>query len=247
MAEFPFQRRLGAFPLRAGRTEFRVWAPNPHEIAAPHGRHRSRARAVRRRHLRAHRRRRGHATTTLSCSTARAARPVLALAAGGPARPVPDRRPAEFAWTDGDFRAPGLHDCVSTSSTSGRSPPRGPSGRDRVSGAEPAALGVTAVELMPVADFRARAAGATTASIRTRPNPPTAGRSGCRSSSTRPTGIGLAVILDVVHNHVGATGSGALLAFGPYFTDKHHHTVGRRAQRGRRAVRRRARVGLPER
>ena len=32
MDEFPFQRRLGAFPLRNGRTEFRVWAPNPDDI-----------------------------------------------------------------------------------------------------------------------------------------------------------------------------------------------------------------------
>src|ERR1700712_4532198 len=32
MDEFPFQRRLGAFPLRTGRTEFRGWAPNPDEI-----------------------------------------------------------------------------------------------------------------------------------------------------------------------------------------------------------------------
>jgi maltooligosyltrehalose trehalohydrolase len=34
--------------------------------------------------------------------------------------------------------------------------------------------------------------------------------------------LGLAVILDVVHNHVGASGTKALLAYGPYFTEKHH-------------------------
>jgi maltooligosyltrehalose trehalohydrolase len=34
---------------------------------------------------------------------------------------------------------------------------------------------------------------------------------------------GLAVILDVVYNHVGASGSGALRAFGPYFTS-HYET-----------------------
>src|SRR5206468_3780067 len=33
--------------------------------------------------------------------------------------------------------------------------------------------------------------------------------------------LGLAVILDVVHNHVGASGTAALLAYGPYFTHKH--------------------------
>ncbi len=31
-AEYPFQRRLGAFPLRSGHTEFRVWAPVPAEV-----------------------------------------------------------------------------------------------------------------------------------------------------------------------------------------------------------------------
>ena len=30
--EYPFQRRLGAIPLRNGRTQFRVWAPEPTEV-----------------------------------------------------------------------------------------------------------------------------------------------------------------------------------------------------------------------
>ena len=34
-------------------------------------------------------------------------------------------------------------------------------------------------------------------------------------------GAGLGVILDVVYNHVGASGDQALAAFGPYFTDKY--------------------------
>jgi maltooligosyltrehalose trehalohydrolase len=34
-------------------------------------------------------------------------------------------------------------------------------------------------------------------------------------------GHGIAVILDVVYNHVGASGDAALEAFGPFFTDKH--------------------------
>ncbi len=32
MSEYPFQRRLGAFPLRNGRTEFRVWAQKPDTV-----------------------------------------------------------------------------------------------------------------------------------------------------------------------------------------------------------------------
>jgi maltooligosyltrehalose trehalohydrolase len=34
-------------------------------------------------------------------------------------------------------------------------------------------------------------------------------------------GAGLGVILDVVYNHLGASGGGAMAAFGPYFTDKY--------------------------
>src|ERR1700710_1608223 len=33
MPAYPFERPLGAFPQRNGRTEFRVWAPEPERIA----------------------------------------------------------------------------------------------------------------------------------------------------------------------------------------------------------------------
>ena len=49
--------------------------------------------------------------------------------------------------------------------------------------------------------------------------------------------LGLAVILDVVYNHVGASGDQAMEAFGPYFTDKHADAVGRGVQLRRRASR----------
>ena len=38
---------------------------------------------------------------------------------------------------------------------------------------------------------------------------------------------GLAVILDVVYNHVGASGAQALEAFGPYFTGKYETPWGK--------------------
>jgi maltooligosyltrehalose trehalohydrolase len=40
-------------------------------------------------------------------------------------------------------------------------------------------------------------------------------------------GAGLGVILDVVYNHLGASGTQAMEAFGPYFTDKHETFWGR--------------------
>jgi maltooligosyltrehalose trehalohydrolase len=84
-----------------------------------------------------------------------------------------------------------------------------------------AQLGVTHIELMPVAEFPgARGWGYDGVYI-----------SAAQSSYGGPLGLqrlvdaahaaGLGVILDVVYNHVGASGNAALEAYGPYFTDKY--------------------------
>ncbi|MGO9821266.1 MAG: malto-oligosyltrehalose trehalohydrolase [Solirubrobacteraceae bacterium] len=92
---------------------------------------------------------------------------------------------------------------------------------------ELAALGVTAIELMPVAEFPgARGWGYDGVYL-----------GAAQSSYGGPDGLqrlieavhaaGLAVILDVVYNHVGASGSKALEAFGPYFTSKYETPWGK--------------------
>jgi maltooligosyltrehalose trehalohydrolase len=88
-------------------------------------------------------------------------------------------------------------------------------------------LGITAIEIMPVAEFPgARGWGYDGVYI-----------SAAQSSYGGPVGLaklvaaahdaGLAVILDVVYNHVGASGVKALEALGPYFTDKYETPWGR--------------------
>jgi maltooligosyltrehalose trehalohydrolase len=90
-----------------------------------------------------------------------------------------------------------------------------------------AALGVTAIELMPVAEFPgARGWGYDGVYI-----------SSAQSSYGGPFGlarlveaahsIGLAVILDVVYNHLGTSGVESMEAFGPYFTPKYETPWGR--------------------
>jgi maltooligosyltrehalose trehalohydrolase len=90
-----------------------------------------------------------------------------------------------------------------------------------------ASLGVTAIEVMPVAEFPgARGWGYDGVYL-----------SAAQSAYGGPHGFarlvdaaheaGLAVILDVVYNHVGASGVKALDAFGPYFTDKYETPWGR--------------------
>jgi maltooligosyltrehalose trehalohydrolase len=90
-----------------------------------------------------------------------------------------------------------------------------------------AELGVTAIEVMPVAEFPgARGWGYDGVYL-----------SAAQSSYGGPPGFarlveaahdaGIAVVLDVVYNHVGASGVKALEAFGPYFTEKYETAWGR--------------------
>jgi maltooligosyltrehalose trehalohydrolase len=90
-----------------------------------------------------------------------------------------------------------------------------------------AKLGVTAIEIMPVAEFPgARGWGYDGVYI-----------SAAQSSYGGPEGLarlvsaahesGLAVILDVVYNHLGVSGQGAVEAFGPYFTAKYETPWGK--------------------
>jgi maltooligosyltrehalose trehalohydrolase len=90
-----------------------------------------------------------------------------------------------------------------------------------------AQLGITAIELMPVAEFPgARGWGYDGVYL-----------SAAQSSYGGPEELaqlvaaaherGLAVILDVVYNHVGASGARALEAFGPYFTAKYETPWGK--------------------
>ena len=67
---------------------------------------------------------------------------------------------------------------------------------------------------------RRRGTGATTASTSTRRTPPTAGPTGCKRLVDACHAHGLALILDVVYNHLGPEGN-YLADFGPYFTDRY--------------------------
>ena len=251
MHEYPFQRRLGAFPLRNGRTEFRVWAPRAERRRAARRRRRPRARDAGYGIFEATRRRRGRrATTSTSLDGERAARSLLALAAAGPARA---RRgvfdPRAFEWTDGELpQPPACTTASSTSCTSARSRPRAPSTARSRTCRGLAELGVTAIELMPVAEFPGRARlGLRRRLPERRPVLLRRPARRSRSSSTPPTRVGLAVMLDVVYNHVGASGHQGAAGLRAVLHRQARDAVGRRPQRRRRALRRRPRVGVPER
>src|SRR4051794_24275090 len=80
--------------------------------------------------------------------------------------------------------------------------------------------GLTAIELMPVATFPGNRGWGYDGLYTWAPHPAYGGPDGLARFVDAAHGAGLAVLLDVVYNHVGP-GDEALSAFGPYFTTRH--------------------------
>jgi maltooligosyltrehalose trehalohydrolase len=90
-----------------------------------------------------------------------------------------------------------------------------------------AALGVNAIEVMPVGEFPGRWGWGYDGIYISATQSDYGGPSGFGRLIRAAHDVGLAVILDVVYNHVGASGTKALEAFGPYFTDMYETPWGR--------------------
>ncbi|HYD54963.1 MAG TPA: malto-oligosyltrehalose trehalohydrolase [Gemmatimonadaceae bacterium] len=87
-------------------------------------------------------------------------------------------------------------------------------------------LGVTAVELMPVAEFPGRRNWGYDGVHLYASHSAYGGPDGLRRFVDAAHALGIAVVLDVVYNHVGPEGN-YLDAFGPYFTDRYRTPWGR--------------------
>ncbi len=154
---------------------------------------------------------------------------------GGP--PLPDPRavrlpegvhgPAEaydhgrFAWTDDGWTGRPLAGGVIHEVHVGTFTPAGTLDAAAERLAYLAELGITHVELMPLASFDGpRGWGYDGAGIWA-VHEPYGGPDALKRFVDRAHAAGLAVVLDVVHNHLGPSGN-HLGAFGPYFTGRHH-------------------------
>ncbi|MEU1346370.1 malto-oligosyltrehalose trehalohydrolase [Streptomyces sp. NPDC005795] len=84
-----------------------------------------------------------------------------------------------------------------------------------------AELGITHVSLMPVCPFPGVHGWGYEGVSLWAVHEPYGGPEGLKRFVDKAHGLGLAVILDVVHNHLGPSGN-YLPAFGPYFTETHH-------------------------
>ncbi|HUO71051.1 MAG TPA: alpha-amylase family glycosyl hydrolase [Solirubrobacteraceae bacterium] len=97
-------------------------------------------------------------------------------------------------------------------------------------------LGVTAIEVMPIATFAGNRGWGYDGVYTFAPHPAYGGPAGFARLIAAAHAAGLGVILDVVYNHIGA-GSDAVAAFGPYLTDRHRTVWGEAIDYSRRAVR----------
>ena len=131
--------------------------------------------------------------------------------------------PRSFHWTDGSWAGLDLGDLVFYELHVGTFSPEGTFDGATARLAALAVLGITAVELMPVADFPgSRNWGydgvALFAPARCYGTP-----DDLRRLVDTAHGLGLAVFLDVVYNHLGPDGA-YLSAFSPYYFTEQHHT-----------------------
>jgi maltooligosyltrehalose trehalohydrolase len=215
----PWQQPLGARPQPGDRTTFRVWAPHPESVEV---RVRGEDHAMRDIGFGIH-------EATVEAGHGDDYWFVLDGA------PLPDpatrwqpeglRGPSRvvdtngFDWTDDAFRIPPLSEVVLYELHIGTFSDDG-----TLDAAIPhldalAELGINAVELMPVAEFPGTRGwgydGVYISATQSSYGGPEALQRFVDAAHAR----GIAVLLDVVYNHVGASGNQALAAYGPYFTD----------------------------
>jgi maltooligosyltrehalose trehalohydrolase len=128
--------------------------------------------------------------------------------------------PHAFAWTDAGFPGHALRDLVFYELHVGTFTAAGTfeAAIPRLGGL--VELGVTAVELMPVAEFPGSRNWGYDGVHLYAPQSTYGGPAGLRKFVDACHAVGLSVVLDVVYNHLGPEGN-YLAEYGPYFTDRY--------------------------
>jgi maltooligosyltrehalose trehalohydrolase len=217
----PWERRLGAAALADGRTEFRVWALQADEVRV----------------------RTGGGEHVLTAEGEGVHAGVVPAAHGddyvfafgehelpdpashhqpeglrGPSRVVD---PAAFAWTDAGFAARPLAEQVLYELHVGTFTEEGTFDATIAHLPALAELGITAIELLPVSEFPGRHGWGYDGVYLGAAHSAYGGPEALARLVDAAHANGLAVILDLVPNHVGASGAAALEAYGPYFTERY--------------------------
>lgn len=219
---------IGAQPDTTG-THFRVWAPNAHQVEViiydgndPTASHILSAEAA------------GYHSGHIK--EIRPGTRYMYRLDGGDPRPDPASRfqpetvhgpsqvvdPLAFTWTDGDWHGLPLEDLMVYELHVGTATPDGTfeSLIERLD--ELRTLGITAIELMPVADFPGDRNWGYDGVDLFAPARAYGGPEGLRRLVNAAHERGLAVLLDVVYNHFGPDGNYLRQYSTAYFTDRHH-------------------------
>ena len=202
---YPFERRFGAFPAGDGRAEFRLWAPSRDEVTLRVGD-------------------RDHALTdagygVLEATVEAAPGDDYAYVVQDIEFPDPASRwqphglrgrsrlldTGAFEWTDDGFRAPALRDSVLYELHVGTFTEEGTFDAAVPHLAGLRELGVTTIELMPLAAFPGRHGWGYDGAYISATHDPYGGPPGLQRFVDAAHREGLAVLLDVVYNHVGAS------------------------------------------
>jgi maltooligosyltrehalose trehalohydrolase len=212
----PFERPLGATP-----DGFRVWAPKAERVAVRVGRHE-------------------HALEPEGLGVWSGAPPGKAgddywVLLDGRRLPDPCTRfqpkglrgpsrvvdPAAWEWTDARFKGVALKDLVLLEVHVGTFTPAGTFDAAIGELERLADLGITGIELLPVAAFPGERGWGYDGVYPWSAHAAYGGPDGLQRLVDAAHAHGIAVILDIVPNHVGASGEKALRAFGPYFTGRY--------------------------
>jgi len=220
---YPWERPLGAIPIDDGLVEFRVWALDAGDPQLRVGDRIHRMDDA------------GHGIYE-ACVQATVGEDYAYLLDGGDGElPDPASRsqpqglrgpsrivdPRAFEWTDKDFRPHAIADLVIYELHVGTFSAQGTFDAAIEHLPALAQLGITAIEVMPVAEFPGAHGWGYDGVYLSAAQSSYGGPDGFARLVDAAHAAGLSVILDVVYNHVGASGQQALAAFGPYFTDKY--------------------------
>jgi maltooligosyltrehalose trehalohydrolase len=219
---YPWERRLGATPLDDGSVEFRVWALGRGDV---------RVRIGSTQHALDHV---GYGIHEGRVAT-QAGEDYAYVLDGQEALPDPASRhqpeglrgPSRvvdceaFAWTDAAFEPQPLASQVIYELHVGTFSAEGTFDAAIEHLPALAQLGVTAIEVMPVAEFPGRHGWGYDGVYLSAAQSSYGGPLGFQRLVDAAHANGLSVILDVVYNHVGASGNTALAAFGQYFTERY--------------------------
>src|SRR4051794_37572378 len=224
--------RLGAVPVGDGMVEFRVWAPNAARVETEAGPLEPEGEGVFSARLPASP---GDDYAFSLDGGKPLADPCSRWQPGGLRGPSRVLDTGAFEWSAAPVVVP-LEELVVYELHVGTFTPEGTFDAAAARLRALAELGVTAVELMPVATFPGERGWGYDGVLTSAPHRAYGGPEGLARLVDAAHAAGLAVILDVVYNHVGP-GSELLAAFGPYFTQAHHTFWGDAIDYGRRGVR----------